>query len=180
MAIGLLPLCSLSTTRIKVMKFALTYQSTRQVLMERCKVLRSAAEESRRRRRWNRPIAVVRFQSVGCISCMHFLCITMRASDTRFLSGLEASLKNVNFAQARLREMTVELPKPKGHSPTLEAKAAGSSAVNGVEELPVEGASTGGAEDSTEDATVVEPEPWPEVTEEVPRTVRREPPAVGE
>ena len=27
-------------------------------------VLRSAAEESRRRRRWNRPIAVVRFQSV--------------------------------------------------------------------------------------------------------------------
>ena len=24
---------------------------------------------------------------VGCISCMHFLCITMRASDTRFLSS---------------------------------------------------------------------------------------------
>ncbi|CAE7280517.1 FH6 [Symbiodinium sp. CCMP2456] len=43
----MLPLCNLSPARIKVMKFALSYQTIRESLMERCQVLQQAAEESR-------------------------------------------------------------------------------------------------------------------------------------
>ncbi|CAE7535669.1 FH3 [Symbiodinium natans] len=166
----MLPLCNLSPARIKVMKFALSYQSLRESLMERCQVLQLAAEESRNSVPFRELLAIVleagnyinggdqanaqgervrafgieSLQSlanfkVGCISCMHFLCITMRASDRRFLSCLEDSLKHVrtaskerfnqlrsdveaflgevNFAAARLREFNAaaEEPHAKAH-----------------------------------------------------------------
>ena len=37
----------------------------------------------------DRPRLTIDRPQVGCISCMHFLCITMRASDTKFLPGTQ-------------------------------------------------------------------------------------------
>mmetsp|Transcript_6886 Transcript_6886/g.16341 ORF Transcript_6886/g.16341 Transcript_6886/m.16341 type:complete len:1045 (+) Transcript_6886:108-3242(+) len=190
----MMPLCSLSPARIKVMKFALTHKFTCDNLMQRCKVLKGAAEQTRNSPQFKELLAVIleagnyingepgeqqavqvrafsieSLQSlanfkVGCISCMHFLCITMRASDTSFLSFLEDSLKHVrlaakerfsqlraevetflgevNFARARLREMTAA-PKAK----VVQAAEGDAGPAEG-EEKPSE-------------------MPWPEATEEV-------------
>jgi len=207
----MLPLCTLSPTRIKVMKFALTYEYTREVLMQRCKVLRDAADEARNSPQFRDLLAIIleagnyingdpgaqkaservmafsieSLQSlanfkVGCISCMHFLCITMRASDTRFLSCLEASLKDirpaakekfsmlrseveafmgeVNFAQARLREMSTVPAKPKPTPAPIEAKKRSDCSEPEPEGKP-QGESAG--EEAPAEL------PWPEVTEEV-------------
>eukprot|EP00440_Ansanella_granifera_P018786 gb/GFBE01020410.1/.p1 GENE.gb/GFBE01020410.1/~~gb/GFBE01020410.1/.p1 ORF type:complete len:1181 (+),score=249.01 gb/GFBE01020410.1/:1-3543(+) len=159
----MLPLCSLSPARMKIMKFAISHQHTRQTLLDRCKAIQYAAEESRNSMQLRellsiilqagnyinsgevdakggeervRAFAIESLQSlasfkVGPISCLHFLCLTMRASDPSFISALQRSLKHVrpaakdrfsqlradveafigevNFSRARLKEM---LPAP--------------------------------------------------------------------
>mmetsp|Transcript_42796 Transcript_42796/g.76993 ORF Transcript_42796/g.76993 Transcript_42796/m.76993 type:complete len:1063 (-) Transcript_42796:105-3293(-) len=155
----LLPLCTLSPARMKIMKFATNHRSTYTVLLERCKVLHRAAMETRSSLQFRELLSIIlqagnyinsgdenseevkafgieSLQSlasfkVGPISCMHFLCLTMRASDEGFLSCMEKSLSSVrtaakekfsqlrddveaflgevSFAKARLREM---MPAP--------------------------------------------------------------------
>mmetsp|Transcript_64742 Transcript_64742/g.152227 ORF Transcript_64742/g.152227 Transcript_64742/m.152227 type:complete len:1007 (-) Transcript_64742:46-3066(-) len=217
----MMPLCDLSPARVKVMKFALSYQSLRENLVERCKVLQLAAEESRNSRPLRELLAIVleagnyinggdpagsqgervrafgieSLQSlanfkVGCISCMHFLCITMRASDRRFLSCLEDSLRHirpaakerfnqlrsdvegflgeVNFAAARLREMNAAMETEVEAAKAEAAKVEAAKALKKAEELEgatpqAEKADEGGTPDGgeTEQKKDKAPEPEP-------------------
>eukprot|EP00930_Biecheleria_cincta_P023557 TRINITY_DN1700_c1_g1_i1.p1 TRINITY_DN1700_c1_g1~~TRINITY_DN1700_c1_g1_i1.p1 ORF type:complete len:940 (-),score=181.32 TRINITY_DN1700_c1_g1_i1:409-2808(-) len=119
----LLPLCTLSSTHMKIFKIAMSHQTLHERLLERCQVVQRAASEMRNNEYFIELLAIVlkagnyinsgggevrafgieSLQSmasfkVGPISALHYLCLTMRASDKNFMPVLWQSLRNVRLA----------------------------------------------------------------------------------
>jgi hypothetical protein len=124
----MLPLCFLSPIRMRIMRFALSHQFLFAALKERCCAYRHAADEARNSLPLKELMSIIllagnyintgdagncsakvkafgieSFQSlshfkIGPVSCLHFLCLTMRSSDPTFMVLLKNSLRSLALA----------------------------------------------------------------------------------
>jgi len=131
-----MPFCILerSVPRLKLMKVFLSHESTYTSIRQRCMVLSSAADELRKSKCLKKVLSIVlricnfinhetgsktkargfAMESLkqlasfkmGSVSTIHFLCLTMRASDASFLETLKRDLRHIHKAS---REKTAAL-----------------------------------------------------------------------
>jgi len=124
----LLPLCALNPGRLRVMKFGVAHSATYAGILERCQVIKSAAEEAQvstqlmeflrlalqvgnfinhgeaeMRTGMVRAFALESLQRLssckaGPVSALHFVCITLRSQDPGFLHSLRSGLSHTRQA----------------------------------------------------------------------------------
>lgn len=130
-----LPLCTMSSTRLRVMKVALSHSTAYASILERCRILLAAAEEARSSVHFKELLGVtlqignfinhgvvdsaegtVRGFAIeslhvlasfkkGGVSALHGLCLTMRTSGSGFLQELKDSLRHIHQASRERTNM---------------------------------------------------------------------------